>query len=119
VKEIAAFKGGKYTLIIFFVSVLIFTLLITDEAQTASGQLRRTFGRLKYYSCSSKDCVVEIKPENMPPVEFIMYGDYDATFFKISFLKPDKHYGRKVKVISYKNRHRGDTEMVKSIRFVD
>lgn len=106
----------------YFVHVLCLfgtmLLLVAEEAYSASGQLRRTVGRLQYYECSSKDCTVEIKPEHLPPVIFSMYGDYDDKYFKVSFRKPENYMGRKVEVISYNNRFHGGVEMVKSIRFI-
>jgi hypothetical protein len=115
----ATLASRKRGLFMLFVYMAAFLCILTDEAQSASDQLRRTVGRLRYYDCSSKDCVVEIMPKIAPPMEFIMYGDFDVKYFNASFRKPDSYMGRKVEVISYKNRHRGDLELVKKIRFAE
>jgi hypothetical protein len=54
-------------------------------------------------SCSSKDGVVYVKPPGMKNMEFMMYGECD-----------DREFGT---YSLWKNRHRAELEIIKSIRF--
>jgi len=104
-----------------FVILAIITVLVVlfgGDSQASQGQLRKTVGRFWGMSCSSKDCVVYVKPPGMKEMGFMMYGECDDREFGASSRDTSKYKGRQVEVISWKNRHRAELEIIKSIRFI-
>jgi hypothetical protein len=68
-----------YLVILVIITVLI--VLSSEDTQASQGHLRKTVGRFQDMSCSSKDCVVYVKPPGMEEMGFMMYGGCDDREF--------------------------------------